>query len=88
MSKQATERDMARPLEERIGGCLQPEVVHRVFEEMQDAPVKAASQMLSHRLNPVLEVLDDEQRRSAVWSCVKAWFEVRTSLYNPTQSPS
>jgi hypothetical protein len=79
---------MATPLEERIGGCLQPAIVRRVFEEMQDAPVKAASKMLAHRLKPVLEVLDDEQNRSVVWSCLEAWFEVIMSLDIQTQSPS
>jgi rRNA pseudouridine-1189 N-methylase Emg1 (Nep1/Mra1 family) len=67
---------MATRLEERIGGRLQPDIVHQVFEEMRDAPVKAASQMIAHRMNLVLEVLDDDRKRSVVWSCIQAWFEV------------
>jgi hypothetical protein len=67
---------MATPLGERIGGCLQPAIVHQVFEEIQEAPVKAASKMLAHRLNLVLEVLDCDCKTSIVWSCLEAWFEV------------
>jgi hypothetical protein len=76
VSKQAIERDMATRLEERIGGRLQPDIVHQVFEEMREAPVKAASQMIAHRMKLVLEVLEDDRKRSVVWSCIQAWFEV------------
>jgi hypothetical protein len=87
-SEQATERDMTTRLEARIGGHLQPEIVHLVFEEMQNAPVKAASRVIAHRMKMVLEVLDDDQKKPIVWSCLKAWFEVQKCLYTRTSSPS
>lgn len=77
---------MITRLEERIGGHLQPEILHQVFEEMRDAPVKPASQMLAHRLKPVLEVLDDEQQRPVIWNCLKVWLEVLRRLYTWTQA--
>jgi hypothetical protein len=67
---------MATRLEGRIGSCLSPEIVYQLFEEVRDAPVKAASQMLAQRMKLVFEVLDVDQKRSVVWSIVKAWFEV------------
>jgi hypothetical protein len=71
-------------LEERIGGCLQPGIVHMVLEKMRDAPVKAASQMIAHRMNLVFEVLEDDQNRPVIWSCLSAWLEVHRSLYTAT----
>ena len=75
-SKQAAERVMATCLEERIGGRLQPQIVRQVFEEMRDAPLKAAGQMIAHRINLVFEVLDDDSKRSVIWGCIRTWFEV------------
>jgi hypothetical protein len=55
-----------------------------VLENMRDAPVKAASQMIAHRMNLVFEVLEDDQNRPVIWSCLSAWLEVHRSLYTAT----
>jgi len=75
-------------LEERIGGHLQPEIVRQVYAEMRDAPVKAASQMIAHRMKLVLDVLDDDRKRSVIWNCLKTWFEVYRGLCSRDRNSS
>jgi hypothetical protein len=79
---------MATHLADRVGGRMQPEILRQILEGIRDAPVKAASQMLAHRLNPVLDVLDDEQPKTVICNCLKAWVEVWKRLYTWIQSPS
>ena len=57
---------MATHLADRVGGRMQPEILRQILEGIRDAPVKAASQMLAHRLNPVLDVLDDAQPKTVI----------------------
>ena len=68
---------MTTTLTERIGGNLNPTVVHRVFEVMQHAPTTRISREMEHRADLAFEVLDPTPNESTIWECLDTWLEVR-----------
>lgn len=67
---------MVAPLAERIGGHLSTQLLCRVFEEMQSAPVVDFGDKVEQMRILAFDQLDHRQKIQPIWECLDAWLEV------------
>jgi hypothetical protein len=63
-------------LAERIGGHLPPQLLLRVFEEMQSAPVIEYGDKVGERSILAFDQLEHDQSIGSIWQCLDAWLKV------------
>ena len=61
---------------ERIGGHLSTQLLRRVFEEMQSAPVVDFGDKVEQMRILAFDQLDHRQKIQPIWECLDAWLEV------------
>lgn len=64
------------PLAERIGGHLSTQVLRRVLEKMQSAPVVDFGDEVEQMRILAFDQLDHSQEIQPIWECLDTWLEV------------
>ena len=67
---------MVAALVDRIGGHLSTEILCRVFEEMQSAPVIELGDERDQMRSMAFDQLDHRQKIEPIWDCLDAWLKV------------